>query len=229
MKKTTCSKCGKKKELPTKRYCRNCSNAYMREWRKDSEKTMEARAKASIRSKTKMRIRRGLLIKKPCEICGEKKVEAHHDDYNKEYSVRWLCFKHHREHHKKERMMKMRNPKASEHQECRAYFEWASHHPLLSEYLVHHANEGKRTALAGFYLKQIGLSPGFPDYQFMLSNEKYHGLFIEMKTKEKKNHKMPENQVGWIDRLLKAGHYATFCFGADHAIQVTTDYLNNKL
>lgn len=35
-----------------------------------------------------------------CEICGAK-AEAHHDDYDKPLVVRWLCFKHHREHHKR--------------------------------------------------------------------------------------------------------------------------------
>ena len=34
-----------------------------------------------------------------CEVCGEK-AEAHHDNYSKPLDVRWLCFKHHREHHK---------------------------------------------------------------------------------------------------------------------------------
>jgi hypothetical protein len=47
-----------------------------------------------------MRIKRGLLIKYPCEVCGDVNVEAHHDDYTKTYDVRWLCFKHHRLHHK---------------------------------------------------------------------------------------------------------------------------------
>lgn len=47
-------------------------------------------------------IRDGKLIKKPCEICS-KKAEAHHDDYSSPLDVRWLCKKHHAEHHKRER------------------------------------------------------------------------------------------------------------------------------
>ncbi len=34
---------------------------------------------------------------KPCEVCKDKKSEAHHDDYKKPYTVRWLCKKHHEE------------------------------------------------------------------------------------------------------------------------------------
>lgn len=39
------------------------------------------------------------LKRQPCEECGEW-AEAHHDDYDKPLEVRWLCFKHHRAHHK---------------------------------------------------------------------------------------------------------------------------------
>lgn len=35
-----------------------------------------------------------------CEFC-QKKAHAHHDDYDKPLDVRWLCVKHHFEHHKK--------------------------------------------------------------------------------------------------------------------------------
>jgi len=41
----------------------------------------------------------GLLLKQPCEKCGDMNVHAHHDDYSKKLSVRWLCVKHHVEHH----------------------------------------------------------------------------------------------------------------------------------
>lgn len=39
------------------------------------------------------------LERKPCEVCGETKVEAHHDDYLKPLDVRWLCKRHHAEVH----------------------------------------------------------------------------------------------------------------------------------
>lgn len=45
----------------------------------------------------------GRLIKQPCEKCGNTEVDAHHDDYEKPLEVRWLCKKHHAEHHKSER------------------------------------------------------------------------------------------------------------------------------
>ena len=38
--------------------------------------------------------------RKPCEICGAEKAEAHHDDYSKPLEIRWLCFKCHRQWHK---------------------------------------------------------------------------------------------------------------------------------
>jgi len=40
-------------------------------------------------------IRNGKLIKRPCEICGELKAHAHHEDYSKPLEVRWLCPRHH--------------------------------------------------------------------------------------------------------------------------------------
>ena len=46
-------------------------------------------------------IRNGPLIRKPCEVCAETKVDAHHDDYSKPLDVRWLCRQHHLEHHGK--------------------------------------------------------------------------------------------------------------------------------
>lgn len=46
-------------------------------------------------------VRDGKLRKLPCEMCGNAKSEAHHEDYSKPLQVRWLCRKHHAELHRK--------------------------------------------------------------------------------------------------------------------------------
>jgi len=48
-------------------------------------------------------IRRGLIRPRPCEVCGERQVDAHHEDYDRPLAVRWLCRKHHKEAHKQPR------------------------------------------------------------------------------------------------------------------------------
>lgn len=57
--------------------------------------------KRAAHVKTGNAIRDGVLVRQPCEVCGAERVEAHHDDYGKPLDVRWLCKKHHDEHHKK--------------------------------------------------------------------------------------------------------------------------------
>lgn len=44
-------------------------------------------------------IKRGDLVRQPCEVCGFPQAQAHHDDYSKPLDVRWLCPKHHNMHH----------------------------------------------------------------------------------------------------------------------------------
>jgi len=45
-------------------------------------------------------IRDGKLKRLPCERCGDKKAEAHHEDYSKPFDVMWLCKNHHMARHK---------------------------------------------------------------------------------------------------------------------------------
>lgn len=46
-------------------------------------------------------IRSGNLVSQPCEICGETKTVAHHDDYLMPLNVRWMCQAHHKQWHAK--------------------------------------------------------------------------------------------------------------------------------
>ena len=60
----------------------------------------KCKGKYRANQKVSNAVRDGRIIKQPCEICGDQKVEAHHKDYRKYLDVQWLCFKHHRELHK---------------------------------------------------------------------------------------------------------------------------------
>lgn len=46
-------------------------------------------------------LRRGLVEKKPCEVCGDENADGHHPDYDRPMLVHWLCRKHHKEEHRK--------------------------------------------------------------------------------------------------------------------------------
>lgn len=57
--------------------------------------------KHQVRALTRSYIKMGILVKGACEVCLTKEnVEAHHDDYTKPMEIRWLCRRHHREHHR---------------------------------------------------------------------------------------------------------------------------------
>ena len=55
--------------------------------------------KSEVRALVHNEIRRGNLIRQPCEDCDNPRTDAHHDDYDKPLKVRWLCRKHHRQIH----------------------------------------------------------------------------------------------------------------------------------
>jgi hypothetical protein len=59
----------------------------------------EEKKKMTTRFKLHYAVKSGKILKLPCEVCGNEKSEGHHDDYNKPFEVRWLCKKHHEEHH----------------------------------------------------------------------------------------------------------------------------------
>lgn len=42
-------------------------------------------------------VRNGTLKRYPCDVCGNPKSEAHHEDYSKPLEVDWYCKKHHGE------------------------------------------------------------------------------------------------------------------------------------
>ena len=56
--------------------------------------------KIVARKITYLAIRKGTLVRQPCEICdSDVDIAAHHDDYSKPLEVRWLCRKCHHKWH----------------------------------------------------------------------------------------------------------------------------------
>lgn len=83
-----------------------------RKYREDGRviKTMESiesKARWAIKNAHKIKaqrmvmraIRSGKITKQSCEICQDPNTQAHHDDYTKPLAVRWLCVRHHNDHH----------------------------------------------------------------------------------------------------------------------------------
>lgn len=118
---------------------------------------------------------------------------------------------------------------SSEYQECKAYFTWAQFNPILKEYLYKIVNEGQRTPKSGFFLKLIGMKAGLPDYHLPVANDRYHGLWLEMKKRNQINMAKRLTQSDWLEKLKKIGHYADYAYGWEHAAKITMDYLNNKI
>lgn len=50
---------------------------------------------------TRSAIRRGILERKPCEVCGDPKTDAHHPDWTQPLLTIWLCRKHHKAEHRR--------------------------------------------------------------------------------------------------------------------------------
>lgn len=69
-------------------------NKYAREYRKKNSIKEKARKVIFILKRS------GELKYHPCEVCGNLKSEAHHDNYKKILEVRFLCKLHHSEFHK---------------------------------------------------------------------------------------------------------------------------------
>lgn len=63
--------------------------------------------------------------------------------------------------------------------------KWFSiQYPKLALLLHHSPNGGKRNRLEAVRFKQMGTRAGFPDLILSFPNAKYHGLFIELKSRK---------------------------------------------
>ena len=79
---------------------------------------------------------------------------------------------------------------------------------------------------------RMGTNAGVPDLWLPWTSvgpngECRHGLVIELKRSDRSNHTTPE-QDEWIAYLRRQGWLVAVCYGADDAIKVTTNYLEER-
>ena len=112
-----------------------------------------------------------------------------------------------------------------EAREQSALIEWAGYMqkrlPDL-RLIFHIPNGGYRNEVEAANLKRQGVKSGVPDLFLPVAKHGFHGLFIEMKTK---NGKVTENQERWLRDLSAQGYLAVICRGADEAKKIIEDYL----
>lgn len=60
----------------------------------------EKQIRIKARTKLNHAVRDKKIIRLPCEACGEKQSQAHHQDYTKPLAVKWLCARCHWDEHK---------------------------------------------------------------------------------------------------------------------------------
>ena len=76
--------------------------SFLSKWkvRKNKELTDPfVKIRKKVRSKTNKLVKEGKLKRRPCLVCGNKEVLAHHEDYNNPLKVIWLCEEHHKDYH----------------------------------------------------------------------------------------------------------------------------------
>lgn len=95
--------------------------------------------------------------------------------------------------------------------------------------------EHKKTPFERYKSKTMGNYRGIPDLFIPYPNKDYHGLFIELKTKDRKVFKKDgslyaggkethEAQLKELERLNKLGYLALMVFGFDEAKKVIDNY-----
>ena len=72
-------------------------NGYHNEknWKKKNPK------KVNAQQLLQCAVRKGMIKRQSCEVCGNEKSQGHHDDYFKPLEVRWLCALCHKQYHTK--------------------------------------------------------------------------------------------------------------------------------
>lgn len=117
----------------------------------------------------------------------------------------------------------------NEREEQKAIFSWAKalegKYPEL-KLLFHVANERKCTPSQGAEFKAMGVKRGVPDIWLPIPKNGYHGLVLELKTR---NGKVSIEQRSWIEALNDEGYMALVVWGFEMAVSAIENYMTGKV
>lgn len=115
-----------------------------------------------------------------------------------------------------------------EHREQVALIRWADFaRARWPELALLHAipNGGQRHKAVAARMKAEGVRAGVPDLCLPVPRGRWHGLYIEMKTRRGR---ASPDQRWWLRALGKAGYRAEVCRGWDAARQVIEEYMDSQ-
>lgn len=118
--------------------------------------------------------------------------------------------------------------RVSEAEEQTAVMEWSQ--LIIGKYpdirlLFHIPNGGSRHPAEAAHLKAQGVKAGVPDLFLPVPRGGYHGLFVEMKTRDGK---ISEAQRRWLHDLKDQGYAVAVCHGARAAIDTIQGYMEGS-
>ena len=118
-------------------------------------------------------------------------------------------------------------PTESVEQQC--LFRWAAFqsgkYPELA-LMYHIPNGGSRSKAEGGRFKAEGVKAGVPDICLPVARGGFHGLYIELKRREKS--KTTAAQKVWITQLSEQGYCAMVCRGWEEAAEAIMSYLRQE-
>jgi hypothetical protein len=129
----------------------------------------------------------------------------------------------------------MKKIPTTEHDHQVRVIDWAElvgrrKYPML-RWLYAIPNGARTSQSVANRLKAEGMKAGVPDlclpYPVHHLHFTYHGLFIEMKSKDTKG-RVSKEQKPWLEYLESVGYKVAVAWSADEAIQIIEDYLNGK-
>lgn len=114
---------------------------------------------------------------------------------------------------------------ATEDQEQIALIEWAKTNPILRRYIVHPPNGGYRNKREGAKLKRMGTRKGVSDIFLPYPINGYHGLWLELKRKNRLKSKLSEEQIIWLQDMEQLGFCSKVAYGWEEAKLILETYL----